>query len=242
MSKPTASSLSKSKSAHSLASATSPPKQKPTPTKTGALTTVKKTKPPAPKTGEDSARKDDDVCHGHHENGNGVEAAEETLHPEIDQLDAKNHEPESDREAEHLGNGSLEVSYIEEPLDASADDVSLHDHEEVIHCPADQEHVETPQDLIRSPPPESVDPVPVLRAEDDAAIELPHEVSIDVVEDEQKQEQVKDDIADIVGLLESTSFTSKHILQGSDEGVVNDPLTPVSDKERQRIGEIPDEE
>lgn len=235
--------MSKSKSAHSLASATSPPKQKPTPTKTGALTTAKKTKPPAPTTGEDSASKYGNVRQGQHENGNGVEAAEETLHPEIDQLDAENHEPGSDREAEHLGNGSLEVSYIEEPLDASTDDVGLHDHEEVVHCPTDQEHVETPQDLIRSPPPESVDPVPVLRAEDDAAIELPHEVSVDVVEDEeQKQEEVKDDIADIVGLLESTSFTSKHILQGSDEGVVTDLHSPGPDKERQRIGEIPDEE
>ena len=158
-------------------------------------------------------------------------------------MDAENHEPESDREAEHLGNGSLEASYIEDPLDTSTDDVSSHEHDEVIHCPADQEHVETPQDLVRSRSPESVDPV---YAEGDAAIELPHEVTVDVVEDEeQKQEEVKDDIADIVGLLESTSFTSKHILQGSDEGVVNDPQiphTPGSDKERQRIGEIPDEE
>jgi len=209
----------------------------------GALTTIKKNKPPAPTTGEDSVRKDGDVRQGHHENGNGVEAAEETLRPEIDQLDVENHEPKSDRKAEHLGNGSLEVSYIEEPLDASTDDVSLHDHKQVIHCPTDQEHVETLQDPIRSPPPETVDPVPVLRAEDDTAIELPHEVSVDVVEDEeQKQEEVKDDIVDIVGLLESTRFTSKHILQGSDEGVVTDLHSLGPDKERQRIGEIPDEE
>jgi len=97
----------------------------------GALTTVKKIKPPAPTIGEDSARKDGDARQGHHENGNGVEAAEEILHPEIDQLDAENHEPESDREAEHLGNSPLEVRYIEEPLDASTDDVSLHDEEEL---------------------------------------------------------------------------------------------------------------
>ena len=231
-----------SKSAHSLTSATSPPRQKLTPTKMGALTTIKKTKPPAPTTGEDSARKDGDVRQGHHENGNGVEAAEETLHPEINQLDAENHEPKSDREAEHLGNGSLEVSYIEEPLDASTDDVSLHDHE-VIHCPTDQEHVETPQDPIRSPLLNPLTPFRYSVLRTTPLSNSPHEVSVDVVEDEeQKQEEVKDDIADIVGLLKSTSFTSKRILQGSDEGVVTDLHSLGPDKERKRIGEIPDEE
>ena len=186
-------------------------------------------------------REDGDIHQGHHENGNGVGAAEETLHPEIEQLDTENHEHESDREEEHLGNGSLEVSYIEEPLDTT-DDASVHDHE-VVHCPVDQVNVETPQDLVSSHSPESVDPASVSHAEDDAASEPPHEANLDAVEDEEpKQEGVKDDIADIVGLLESTSFTSKHILQESDEGVTNDSHTPGSDKERQRIGEIPDEE
>ena len=186
--------------------------------------------------------KDGDVHQGHHENGNGVEAAEEALHPEIEQLDTENHEHGSDREDEHLGNGSLEVSYVEEPLD-TADDASVHDHEEVVHCPVDQDHVEAPRDPVRSRSPESVDPASVLHDEDDATLEPPHEVSVDAVEDEEpKQEGAKDDIADIVGLLESTSFNSKHILQGPDEGVAINSHTPSSDKERQRIGEIPDEE
>jgi len=71
--------------------------------------------------------------------------------------------------------------------------------------------------------------------------EPPHEGSLDAPE-EPKQEWAKDDIADMVGLLESTSFTSKHILQGSDESVANGSHTPYLEKERQRIGEIPDEE
>jgi hypothetical protein len=244
--------LSKSKSAHSLASTTSPPKSKPTPTRTGTLTAVKKTtttsksggetKTPDPTTAKDPARKDGDVHRGHHANGNGVEFAEEALHPEIGQLDAGVHEHESDREDEHLGNGSLEVRYIEESLD-TADDASVHDHEEVVHSPVDREHAETPRDLVRSRSPELIDPASVLHAEDDATPEPPHEVGVDTVEgEESRQEGMKDEIADIVGLLESTSFTSKHILQGSDEGVSNGSHTSGSDKERLRIGEIPDEE
>ena len=201
-----------------------------------------KTKAPGPTTGKDSARKDGDVHQGHHENGNGVGAAEEILHPEIQQLNEESYAHESDREDEYMGNGSFEVSYVEEPLD-TRDDASVHDHKEIIHCPVHQEHAETPRDLVRSRSPEFIEPALVLHAEDDVAPGPPHEVSADAVEDEEpKQEEVKDDIADIVGLLETTSFTSKHILQGSDESVVNDPHTPGSDKERQRIGEIPDEE
>jgi len=67
--------------------------------------------------------------------------------------------------------------------------------------------------------------------------EPPHEGNLDAPE-ELKQEWVKDDIADIVGLLESTSFTSTHIL----EGVANRSQDSFLEKERQRIGEIPDEE
>lgn len=171
-------------------------------------------------------RKDDNAHQGHHENGNGV--AEEILHPAIDLLDAENHEHGSDPEGEHLENGSLEASYTEEPLETS-DGASAHGHEE-----ADEEQVETPGDLVRSPSPEPVGPTPGLHVEDDATSESLHEVNVDTAEDaEPNQEGVKDDIADIVGLLESTSFTSKHILQGSDEAVAIESHTP---------GEIPDEE
>ena len=176
---------------------------------------------------------DSDVFQGHHENGNGV--AEEILHSAIDPLDAEDHEHESDPEDEHLGNGSLETGYTE-PLEAT-DSASAHDNE------VDQKQVESPADLIRSHSPEPVHSTPGLHAEGGATSESLHKVNVDSAEDaEPKQEDVKDEIADIVGLLESTSFTSKHILQGSDEGVANGPHTPGSDKERQRIGEIPDEE
>lgn len=119
------------------------------------------------------------------------------------------------------------------------DDASAHDHEEVVYSPVDQSQEDTPEDLVRSF--ESVDPTAsILHAEDNATSETLDEVGADTVEP--NQEGVKDYIADMVGLLESTSFTSKHILQGPDEGISSD-LPPLgSDKERQRIGEIPDEE
>jgi len=149
-------------------------------------------------------------------------ATGEALHPESVLSDAETHEPESDCEHGHLGNGSLETSYTEE-LPESTEEASL-------HYQADQEHGEEPEDLVRSHSLESV--------EDDAVPEHPHGAA---GSEEPEQEQAKDEIADIVGLLESTSFSSKHILQGSEEGVVvSDSRTPGSDNER-RIGEIPDE-
>jgi len=97
--------------------------------------------------------------------------------------------------------------------------------------------VEEPEEHVRSHSPESVGPAPDLRPEDDAAPEPLRGVGVGAAGDGEK-----DDIADIVGLLESTSFTSKHILQGHDEGAANGSRTPGSDKERLRIGEIPDED
>lgn len=234
--------MSKSKSAHSLASTTTSPKSKPTPTRTGTLTATKettttsqsggRTKAPSSATGKDSASKDGDVHQEHHENGNGVEVVEETSHPEIGPFDAESHEDE------YLGNGSLDASYTEESLD-TMDDASAHDHEEVVYSPVDQSQEGTPEDLVRSF--ESVDPTAsILHAEDNATSETLDEVGADTVEP--NQEGVKDYIADMVGLLESTSFTSKHILQGPDEGISSDLHPLGSDKERQRIGEIPDEE
>ena len=183
---------------------------------------------------KNSPRKDGDVEEGHHENGNeadvGLLASGDALHHEIVPSDAGNHEHESDPEYEHLENCSLEVGYTEEPSETT-DGISVHDH------------YKEPEELPRSHSPESIDPASDLSIEGDAGPEPLHEVSGDAVDDEElKQGREKDDIADIVGLLESTSFTSKHILQGSDEGAVNDSLTPGLDKERQRIGEIPDEE
>lgn len=181
---------------------------------------------------------DDDVHQGHYENGNGLEAAEGTLHPVFEPLDVENHEHESDREDEHLGNGSLEASHTSESLETT-DGASARDQEEAIYSPVNQDQVETPEDAARSPEP--VDPASDLHA-DYANPEPPYKVSAIATEDEEPKQVAKDDIADIVGLLESTSFTSKHILQGPDEGVANSLPTPGSDKERQRIGEIPDEE
>lgn len=148
-----------------------------------------------------------------------------TLHPETESLGAE------DDEGEHLGNGSLEVSYVEDSMDM-ADGASAHDL-------VGLDRVGASEDFVRSRSPE---PTLTLHDEDDATPELSLEASIDTIEGGQKLEGAKDDIADIVGLLESTSFTSKHILQGPDEGIVIDPRTPGSDKEGQRIGEIPDEE
>jgi len=239
LSKPTASSLSKSKSAHSLASTTGPPKLKLTPTRTGILTTTKKATTASKPNSKTNAAGSTPAKHeGCHENGNGVGvgvlATGETLHPETEPSDAENHEHGSDLEHEHLGNGSLEVGYTDEPSETT---------EKVAHSPSDRDHVEEPEELVRSHTPESADPDSDPRVEGNITPEPLHEVCADVAEDEKpKQDGVKDDIADIVGLLESTSFTSKHILQGSDEGVVNGSRTPCSDKERQRIGEIPDEE
>ena len=143
--------------------------------------------------------------------------------------DTETHEQESDYEYGHLGNGSLEESYTEEPTETT-EEVSLHDYEEAIHSQTDQVHVEEPEELVRPHSPEFLD-----HTEGDV---LPRAAS----SEEREQEQAKDDIADIVGLLESTSFSSKHILQGSDEGVTPDSRTPGSDTERRGIGEIPDEE
>lgn len=169
-------------------------------------------------------------------------ATGEALYPEIEPSDAETHEHGSDLEHEHLGNDPLEVGCTDEPSE-TADEVGTHDREEVAHSSSDRDHVEGPEELVRSHSPESADPVSDPHVEDNATPEPPHEVHVDAAEDEElKQDGVKDDIADIVGLLESTSFTSKHILQGSDEGVVNGSHIPGSDKERQRIGEIPDEE
>lgn len=173
----------------------------------------------------------------HHENGNGLGAIEGTLHPETELLGVENHERESDPEDEHLGNGSLEASHTEESLETT--DVVVRDHE-VLYSPADQGQAETPEDVVCSRSPEPVDPASDLHTEEDATHEPLHEVS--AKDEESKQEGAKDDIAVIVGLLESTSFTSKHILQGPDEAATNDLLTPISDKDRLRIGEIPDEE
>jgi len=186
---------------------------------------------------DSSAKKDGGALGEHHGNGNGVEAGllatAEALHLEAVLSDTETHEQESDYEHGHLENGSLEASYTEEPQETT-EEASLHDHEDVIHSPPDQEHVEEPEELVRSHSPGSTD-----HTEDDAVPELPHDAA---GSEESEQEQGKDEIADIVGLLESTSFTSKHILQGSNEGVATDSRTPGSDTERRGIGEIPDEE
>ena len=174
-----------------------------------------------------SAKGSDGALGEHHRNGveAGLLAAGEAQHPESVLSDAETHEPESDCEHGHLGNGSLETSYTEE----------LPETEEAsLHYQADQEHVEEPEELTRSHSPESVD-----RIEDDDVPEHPHDAG---GSEELEQGRAKDEIADIVGLLESTSFSSKRVLQGSDEGVVaNDSRTSGSDNERRGIGEIPDE-
>ena len=171
-----------------------------------------------------SARGDGGALEELHRNGvgAGLLAAGEALHPESVLSDAETHEPESDCEHGYLGNGSLETSYTEElPEEAS------------LSFQADQEHVKEPEELVNSHSPKSVD-----RVEDDDVPEHPRDAA-----GSEEQEQAKDEIADIVGLLESTSFSSKHILQGSDEGViVSESRTPGSDNERRGIGEIPDED
>lgn len=198
------------------------------------------TKPASPTQTETSAHKDVDAHGEGRENGNGLEAGllitEEIPHPETKPLGAENHESETDVWHENFGNGSLEASYTEEPsenLDESRD----YGHDDLAHSSVDQDHVEEPEELIHSHSPESGDPAPDLHAEGDST----PEGVVDGAEGP-TQEPANDDIADMVGLLESTSFTSKHILHGSDEGVANVPLTPSSEKERQKIGEIPDEE
>lgn len=153
------------------------------------------------------------------QNGNGL-AAGEALNLESVLSDTETHEPGSDCEHGHLGNGSLENSYTEELLEEAS-----------LSYQADQEHVEEPEELARSRSPESVD-----HAEDDSVPDHSHDAA-----GSEDQEQAKDEIADIVGLLESTSFSSKHIL--SDEGVAtSESRTPGSDNERRGIGEIPDED
>ena len=177
---------------------------------------------------KDSVKKGGDV----HGNGNGVGAGliatEEALYPETIPSDAETNEGESDHEHEHLGNGSLEVSYTSE----TTDEAGAHDHEEVAHSPVDQEPA-------RSHSPESVDPASDLRVEGGTASESSRRVTMDAAEDEEPKRRIKDDMAAIVGLLETTSFTSKHILQDPEAVVAISPRTPGSDK---RIGEIPDEE
>ena len=169
-----------------------------------------------------SVKKDGGVLGEHHGNGNGVEpgllVTGEALH--LETSDAETHEHGSDCEHEHLGNSSLETSYVEESLETT-EEASL----EV--TPTGQEHVEEPEEIVRPHSPEFID-----RTEEGAASG-----------EELEQGQAKDvEIADIVGLLESTSFTSKHILQGSDGSVTSESRTPGSDNERRGIGEIPDEE
>lgn len=192
------------------------------------------TKPASPTQTETSAQKDADAHGEGRENGNGLETglltAEETPHPETKPLGAENHTSETDVWHEHFGNDSLEASYTEEPSE-NLDESRTYGHDGLAHSPVDQDHVEEPEELIRSHSPESGDPALDLRAEG----------AVDGAE-EPTQELTNDDIAGMVGLLESTSFTSKHILHGSDEGVANAPPTPSSEKERQKIGEIPDEE
>ena len=192
---------------------------------------------------KNSAKKNGELHDQHYENGNGVGAgvlaAGGAPYPEI-VPDAESHEYESDLEHQYLGNGSLEASYTEEPSETT-DEASARDHEEAALSPVDQ--AEKPEELIGSHSPELFEPVSDPHAEGGVIPDPSHEVSVDAADDEEpKQGQAKDDIADIVGLLESTSFTSKHILQGSDESVATNSHTPGSDKERQRIGEIPDEE
>lgn len=173
-----------------------------------------------------------DAC-GENGNGFGTELSTtvETQQPEIEPSDAENHEPHSDREHEHLGNGSLEASYTEE----TSEQLSVHDHEEVVTPSVHQNFVEEPEELVRSHSPASGSPASDLHSESS------HEGGMHVPE-EPEQGSANDDIADMVGLLESTSFNSKHILRGSEEGVANDSHSPGSEKDRQRIGEIPDEE
>jgi hypothetical protein len=121
------------------------------------------------------------------------------------------------------------------------DGTSGRNHQEAVHSSVDRGFVQEPEELVRPHSPESIPPPSDLHADDGASSEPPHEGSLDAAE-EPKQEWVKDDIADMVGLLESTSFTSKHILHGSDEGAADDSHTSYLEKERLRIGEIPDEE
>lgn len=178
------------------------------------------TNPASPTQTETSAQKDVDAHGESRENGNGIEAGllttEQTPHPETKPLGAENHESEPEVWHEHFGNGSLEASYTEEPSE-DLDESRAYGHDDLSYSSVDQDHVEEPEELVRSHSPESGAEGPT-------------------------QESADGDIADIVGLLESTSFTSKHILHGSDEGVANPLLTPSPEKERQKIGEIPDEE
>ena len=158
------------------------------------------------------------------------------MYSEIEPSDAAgNHDLQSDHGHEHFGHGSFEASYTEEPSEA-IEEISV--QEEVVRSSVE---VEEPEELVRSHSPESGDTPLNPHADDGTTSEPPPEGGLDNLE-ELKQELVNDDIADIVGLLESTSFTSKRILQESDEGVASDSYTSHSEKERQRIGEIPDED
>lgn len=183
---------------------------------------------------ETSAQKDVDTRGESREDGNGLEAepltTEETTHLETIHSGAEGHNPGLGVLHDHFGNGSFEASYTEEPSE-NLDESHAYDHDGPAHSSVDQDHVEEPEEPIRSYSPESGNPTPDL-----------HPGGVVDGAEGLTRGPANDDIADMVGLLESTSFTSKHILQGSNEGVANPPLTPVSEKERQRIGEIPDEE
>ena len=181
-------------------------------------------------------KKDGDAHEEGHENGNGegLFTAEEGSY--IDPSDTEDHDHESECEHENFGNGSLEASYVEESSGV-VDEAGAHDHEGTSSFSVDQNYVEEPAPLLQTRSPEPGEPTSNLRAGDDSTSEPTHEGNGSATEDAKQ-----DDIADIVGLLESTSFTSKHILQGSDEGVANDSPVSSSEKERLRIGEIPDEE
>ena len=184
--------------------------------------------------------KEDGYAHEErHENGNGLEAGvptdEEVSIPEVEPLGGDHHEPESDCQHEHFENGSLEVSYTEEPSE-TVDESRTYD----LRVVARQHYVEDLEAFVHSHSPEPGDLTLGLTVEDDATSEPTHESSTDTNRGP-NQGSPNNDIADMVGLLESTSFSSKHILQGSDDSVASDSHVSVPEKECHKIGEIPDE-
>jgi len=249
LSKPTASSLSKSRSTHTLTPTTSPPKSKPTPTKTGTLNTGRKsttisnlgskTKSANSTSAKASVKEDGDAREESHENGNGLKMGmptdEEVSLPEVEPLDGEHHEPEPDCQHEHFENGSLEVSYIEEPSE-TVDESRTFDLGEV----ARQHYVEDLEAFVHSHSPEPGDLTSYLPVQGAATSEPAHDSNTDT-NGGPNQGSPDDDIADMVGLLESTSFSSKHIFQGSDDSVASDSHVSVLEKEPHKIGEIPDE-
>ncbi|KAF9778940.1 hypothetical protein BJ322DRAFT_1113816 [Thelephora terrestris] len=245
LSKPTASSLSKSRSNHTITSTTSPPKSKLTPTRTGTLitgrksTVISKPKPASPTSGKNSMKEDGEAHEESHENGNGLVAEvpidQEALHHDVELSDAEPHHPGPDCQHEHFANGSLEVSWTEEPSEI-VNEIRVHNPGGVAH----QHYVEDLQEFVHSHSSESGDATSDLHVEDDPVSEPAHERSLDA-DQGTEQELANDDIAHMVGLLETTSFSSKHILQGSDESVASNSHIPGLEKECQKIGEIPDE-